>query len=385
MYSIADYGAMIADTVRMDAYVRALREAIGPGSVVVDIGTGTGIFALLACRFGARRVYAIDPDDAIEVAREIALANGCADRIEFIQAMSTSVTLPEPANVIISDLGDMLPWYRRHIPSIVDARARFLSQGGVLIPQRDVAWAAVVEAPDLYAKRTSAWEANGFGLDMSAARHVVINSWSHGRVTSENLLTDLARWATLDYSVVEDSDVHAHLSWTVSRSGTGHGLSLGFDRTVADGICISNAPDVPESDRHVVYGTVFLPWATPVALAVGDVVNIDLSAKLIRDDYIWNWNTRVVEHSPSEVEKASFTQSTFYGMPLAPAALEKKSSGYIPSLGEDGRIIRFVLEAIDGQASLNDIALRLSAEFPCRFPRRQDALSYVADMSRQYG
>src|SRR5437870_11229737 len=76
MYSVADYGIMIADRVRMEAYMQALRSAVRPGGVVVDIGTGTGIFALLACRFGARRVYAIEPNDAIQVAREIARANG---------------------------------------------------------------------------------------------------------------------------------------------------------------------------------------------------------------------------------------------------------------------------------------------------------------------
>jgi type I protein arginine methyltransferase len=385
VYSIADYGAMISDKVRMDAFVQALRDATKPGAVVVDIGTGTGIFAMLACRFGARRVYAIDPEDAIEVAREIASANGCADRIEFIQAMSTRVTLPERADVIISDLGDMLPWYRRHIPSIVDARARFLGPGGVLIPQRDVAWCAVVEAPDLYAKRSRAWDANGFGLDMSAARRIVVNTWSHGRVTSDNLLTDPARWATLDHTVVEDPDVNAHLRWTVTRSGTGHGLSLGFDRTVADGICISNAPDAPESTRHVVYGTVFLPWLTPVVLAEGDIVTVDLNATLIREDYVWTWNTRVLDRGPSGAEKAAFQQSTFYGMPLSNVALRKKAGGYVPTLTEDGQIVRFVIDAIDGQASVDEIARRVSAEFPGRFPRPCDALSYVADLSRQFG
>jgi len=94
-YSVAVYGEMMGDGVRMRAYEQALREAVKPGSVVLDIGTGTGIFAMLAARFGARRVYAIEPADAIQVARDIAAANGCADRIEFIQGLSTAVSLPE--------------------------------------------------------------------------------------------------------------------------------------------------------------------------------------------------------------------------------------------------------------------------------------------------
>ena len=90
---------MIADHVRMAAYEQALRRTVRPDSVVVDIGTGTGIFSLLACQFGARKVYAIEPDSAIEVAREIAAANGYQDRITFIQDLSTAVTLPEGADV----------------------------------------------------------------------------------------------------------------------------------------------------------------------------------------------------------------------------------------------------------------------------------------------
>src|SRR5215510_3854804 len=103
MYNVSSYGFMIADNVRMEAYSEALRRAVKPDSVVVDIGAGTGVFALLACQFGARHVYAIEPADAIQVAREIAAANGYADRIECVQKLSTEVTLPERADVIISD------------------------------------------------------------------------------------------------------------------------------------------------------------------------------------------------------------------------------------------------------------------------------------------
>ena len=134
MYSLNGYGDMITDTVRMDAYVRALQRAVKPGAVVLDIGTGTGIFALLAARMGARRVYAIEPSDAINVAREIARANGCADSIEFIQALSTEVEPAERADVLVSDLRGVLPFCGGHFAAIADARRRWLAPGATLIP-----------------------------------------------------------------------------------------------------------------------------------------------------------------------------------------------------------------------------------------------------------
>ncbi len=132
MYSLHFYGQMIADAVRMDAYAEALRRAVKPDSVVLDLGCGPGLFALLACKLGARRVYAVEPDNAINIAREAAVANGFADRIEFFQSLSTEITLREPATIIISDLRGVLPWFQQHIPTIIDARERLLAPGGVL-------------------------------------------------------------------------------------------------------------------------------------------------------------------------------------------------------------------------------------------------------------
>src|SRR5262249_51191425 len=148
MYSLKGYGEMIADKVRMQAYARALRKAVRPGSVVVEIGTGPGVFAVLACQLGARRVYALESDPVIQVAREVAAANGYADRIEFIEDLSTNVTLPSRADVIVSDLRGLLPFFQSHLPSIVDARRRFLAPGGTLIPKQDAVWVGVVESPE---------------------------------------------------------------------------------------------------------------------------------------------------------------------------------------------------------------------------------------------
>src|SRR5579885_3123858 len=98
-YHLLDHLTMVADAGRTGTYLEALRRTVRPGVVVVDLGAGTGVFAMLACRFGARKVYAIEPDEIIEVGRALAAANGFADRIEFIPHPSTEVTLPEQADV----------------------------------------------------------------------------------------------------------------------------------------------------------------------------------------------------------------------------------------------------------------------------------------------
>ena len=59
MYGLYNYGQLIADHGRTQAYAESLKRRVTPASVVVDIGTGTGILALLAGRLGARKVYAM--------------------------------------------------------------------------------------------------------------------------------------------------------------------------------------------------------------------------------------------------------------------------------------------------------------------------------------
>src|SRR5690348_9927330 len=125
---------MIRDRVRMDAYAEAIRRAVAPGSVVLDIGTGTGFMAILAERAGARRVIAVDPSPLVSLAREAALVNGVGDVVEVHQEVSTALDLDEPVDVIVSDLRGRLPLLTTHLTSIIDARDRLLRNGGVLIP-----------------------------------------------------------------------------------------------------------------------------------------------------------------------------------------------------------------------------------------------------------
>ena len=277
MYSLFDYGAFIANRARMNAYRQALQGAVQPDAVVLDLGAGTGIFALLACQMGARRVYAIEPDDVIQVARDLAAANGYADRIEFFQALSTQITLPERADVIISDLHGNLPFYTRGLSAIIDARRRFLAPGGRLIPRCDTLWAAVVAAPGLYRRSLGVWEGRKFGLNQAAARDLAMNTMQRCFLGRDKLLGPPQCWGRLDYTTLQSPNLTGAVTWEMDRPGTAHGLLVWFDAELAPGLGFSNAPGAPK----LIYGQTFFPWPQPVKLARGDLVAVSLAARLV--------------------------------------------------------------------------------------------------------
>lgn len=371
---------MIADEVRVKAHAEALRLAIKPNSVVLDIGAGTGFFSMLACQFGARKVYAVEPDDVLQLAREIAAANGYADRIEFIQDLSTKVTLPELADVIISDLRGTLPLFEHHIHSIADARRRLLAPGGVLISRADKLWAAVVEAQDLYQRQVGLPEDCPYGIDMQAARRMAVNSWRSGRVTPEQFLAEPQSWAQLDYATIEEPDVKGESSWQIQRDATAHGLSVWFEADLAEGVSFSTGPATPE----MIYGTAFFPFLEPVEVAAGDSILVALQADLVVDDYLWRWDTRVVDAESPGIVKADFKQSTFYGAPLSIAQLRKQSDSYVPTLNDDGQIEQFILARMDGQTSLREIAAQMVSHYPRHFPTWREALARAGELSTRY-
>jgi protein arginine N-methyltransferase 1 len=186
-----------------------------------------------------------------------------------------------------------------------------------MIPQRDTVWAAVVETPAFYERCTAPWDRARFGLNMQPARDLVTNKFYKHHTTPNQLLVTPLRWKVIDYSAIENSNVRAELAWTVSREGTAHGVVVWFDATLAQDVHFSNAPGEPE---HI-YGNAFFPWLEPVRLAPGDTVTVVLRGDLIETEYTWRWTTCVTGGDDVARVKATFDQSTFFGVPLSPSTL----------------------------------------------------------------
>jgi protein arginine N-methyltransferase 1 len=376
-YTVGSYGSMIADTVRMEAYVRALEKVVTPGCFVLELGTGPGLMALLACRLGARRVVAVEPDDVIELAREIARANDVEDRIEFRQALSKDIELDQGADVIVSDLRGVLPFHGGHIESIIDARERLLAVEGIMIPRRDTLWAAIVTEPDVYRRQIEVWSEHGQGFDLGAARELAVNAWWSHRIDESLLLTDGRPLATLDYATIEGPDLEVEADLGINRPGAAHGICVWFDTELTDGDGFSNAPGAPEA----IYGHAFFPISQPVDVVAGDSVHIRLRAKLAGGEYVWGWSSAFAREGEAVAE---FRQSTALGLPMTRRLIERGSDGFVPVLSEEGEAVRLCLESMDGELALRDIAARLSGRFPRLRAGGGDSLQFVVRLAQKY-
>jgi protein arginine N-methyltransferase 1 len=380
MYSLAGYGDMIADSVRTAAYAEAIRRAVQPGCVVLDVGAGTGILSLIACQCGAGKVVAVEPSEAVELAREAARVNGFSDRLIVLRELSTRVSLPEQADVIVSDLRGVLPLFSTHIPDVQDARTRLLAPGGRLIPQGDRLWAALVEAPDLHRRFVGPWRSAPWGLDLSPALRYLTNTWCKANATAEQLLTEPQAWAELPYTTITSPHVQGAVACHASRDGTAHGVLLWFDSVLIDGVSFSNAPGAPK----LIYGQAFFPWPEPVAVRAGDLVEVRLRAQLIGGDYVWCWDSTVRARDEPDRPRCQFRQSTFHGQPLASASLARLSAGFVPTLNEEAQLTLFALERMRAPTTLGELATELAARFPARLPTWKDALTYLGELATRY-
>jgi protein arginine N-methyltransferase 1 len=263
------------------------------------------------------------------------------------------------------------------VDTFVDARDRFLMEGGSLLPARDTLYAAIVELAESYEHMAHAWESVP-QLDLSPGLPLVLNTIYRHHIKPQQVLSEARPWHTLDYAIGAKTPAQAHLELPITRTSVGHGIGLWFATQLTSDVGYSTEP----RDVETVYGHLFLPWLQAVSLREGEICTLDLRAQLVGNDYVWKWETNIPA-SPGH-EQVRFVQSSFYGSLFPPSMLQKRAMGFVPVLNEAGQVERWILQAIDGKRPLEDIAAEAARLFPHVFRRVEEAFNQVAEIAEKF-
>jgi protein arginine N-methyltransferase 1 len=268
---------LIADKVRNEAFFKALKSVIVPGkSTVADIGAGKGLLGLMASKLGAREVLLFETAEVAGVAAKVLKANR-AKNCHIYPCHSTEFQDPPRVDIVVSETLGNYAFEEDIIETLHDARARFLRDGGVMIPSRVTQFVAPVTSPRID-NELRAWERVGHGLDLGIAQSMSFNNAYVRAFKPADLLeggASAVSWDRVDLGMDKRAGRKGEATWKLDKPATVYGLAVWWVADLVAGVTLSTAPDAPRTHWEQLY----FPLLVPVALKAGETLMASLRSQ----------------------------------------------------------------------------------------------------------
>lgn len=275
---------MVADRPRTDAFAAAIREVVRPTDTVLDVGTGTGILAMLAARAGARKVYAIDQSDIADAAARLVVENRFDDRVEVIKGAAAQLELPEKVDLLISEWLGHMAFVEGMLADVLAARDRNLAEGGRMLPARVRVMLAPINDPILYAvEGPGFWREPVHGVDFSTLEEAELAQGRavQIRVDRAAMLASAARLLELDLDTCRFDDARGHgtATYLAKRDGMLDGFCGWFEALLSPSVLLSTAPG---NDTHWAQTYFAFP---PVPVSKGEAIEVEWKLQEHREEH----------------------------------------------------------------------------------------------------
>lgn len=224
---------MLKDKVRTLTYRKAIlgNKHLFKDKIVLDVGCGTGILSMFAAKAGAKHVYGIDCSSIIEQAVQIVKDNGLSDVVTLIRGKVEEVTLPvEKVDIIISEWMGYALLYESMLPTVLNARDRWLVPGGIVMPDRARMFLCAIEDASYKEEKINWWE-NVYGFDMSCIKKLATLEPLVDVVDKEQIVTNFCRILDLDCNTCTKADLQftSPFQLTCEKDEYVHAIVCHFD------------------------------------------------------------------------------------------------------------------------------------------------------------
>ncbi|MCP4046982.1 MAG: methyltransferase domain-containing protein [Gammaproteobacteria bacterium] len=363
------YGRILADSDRIHAFDLAICKAVTPDDVVVDLGCGLGTYAMFAARAGARRVFAVDFDPVIELAKQISERNRSG--VEFITGNARDVDLPEAATVLVfEDFSTGL--LDGPVPETLEiVQNRWMAENYRVVPERVNLNLAPVQCASAWHEALPA-ESLGdrpFGLDFQPLVETSRNCISYIRSPGDLSLLAPSR-TVLDHPMLESLPSRWSTKGEFELSGgeSFDGLCLWFDLLLNDTESYSNKPS-----SKGVWGQMYFPAPERWTVRPGDKLQFGLRFESTAFDGAWKWSFKLL--GADGETRFRWAANTFAATALTSHSLQQYREDKIVKLSPRGQQEAIVLSLVNGQRTLQEICTMTQEQ--CHFPDRKTALALV--------